>query len=283
MLEPLREATARVIAKSRALEWPNPRWCRGQDGEPIDGHPNADDIWGCSDLMHPALAEPIILEYMATPHVLDVVGDILLIPQAERAGALELQATNLLCEPRDAPHSLPWHRDAFVGRDDCDPPAAEEKSKLEGRNFGRDGGTQWNCALWDDSCLYIVPRSHRRIRTAAEAAVSKLLWDDQRRGCVHLDGELAVPLKAGQAVYFQSFLLHRGIYPTGAPRSSIHACMGTAARRTTIDENDFMASPEFEATLPEGLRPAWEARYGENPTGDYVPQFEAWRAVPARL
>ena len=65
--------------------------------------------------------------------------------------------------------------------------------------------------------------------------------------------------------------------------SLLQACMGTAAHRKTIDENDFMASPEFEATLPERLRPAWEARYGENQTGDYVPQFEAWRAVPARL
>ena len=62
MLEPLREATARVIAKSRALEWPNPRWCRRQDGGPIEGRPNSDDIWGASDLLHPALAEPIFLQ-----------------------------------------------------------------------------------------------------------------------------------------------------------------------------------------------------------------------------
>ena len=79
------------------------------------------------------------MQYMATPHVLDVVGDILLVPQSKRSSALELQLVNLLCEPRDADHSLPWHRDAFVGRNDCDPPAAEERRKLEGRNFGADG------------------------------------------------------------------------------------------------------------------------------------------------
>ena len=224
-----------------------------------------------------------MLEYMATPHVLDSVGDILLIPRAERAAALELQLANLLCEPRDATHSLPWHRDAFVGQHDCDPPPAEEKTKLEGRNFGSDRSTQWNCALWDDSCLYVVPRSHRRIRTAAEVEVSKLLYDQQRRGCVHIEGEMAVPLKAGQVVYFQSFLLHRGIYPVGVPRCSIHACMGTAAHRTKVDENDFMASPAFEAKLPERLRPYWRNRYSENPSGEYVPKFDALRAVPARL
>jgi len=40
-----------------------------------------------------------------------------------------------------------------------------------------------------------------------------------------MEGEIAVHLKAGQAVYFQSYLIHRGIYPKGIPRASIHACM----------------------------------------------------------
>jgi hypothetical protein len=264
MLELLRDATARVIAKSRALEWPNPRWCRGQDGEPIEGRPNPDDIWGASYLLHPTLAEPVFLQYMASPHVLDVVGDILLLPQSERAETLELQLVNLLCEPRDADHSLPWHRDAFVGREDCDPPAVEERRKLESRNFGADSSTQWNCALFEDRCLYVVPRSHRRLRTSTEAEVSCLLYDKQRRGCVHIEGEIAVHLKPGQAVYFQSFLLHRGIYPTGSRRSSIHACMGHAGRRRSIDANDYMASAEFEHALPEALRPFWENRYSPN-------------------
>ena len=261
MLQPLRDATARVIAKSRALEWPNPRWCRGQDGEPIEGRPNPDDIWGASDLLHPALAEPLFLQYMATPHVLDVVGDILLLPRSERTATLELQLVNLLCEPQDADHSLPWHRDAFVGREDCDPPAAEERRKLESRNFGADSSTQWNCALFEDRCLYVVPRSHRRLRTSTEADVSRLLYDKHRRGCVHIEGEIAVHLKPGQAVYFQSFLLHRGIYFTGSRRSSIHACMGRAGRRHVVDASDYMASAEFEDALPEALRPFWKNRY----------------------
>ena len=261
MLEPLRDAAARVISKSRALEWPNPRWCRGQDGEPIPGRPNSNDIWGASDLLHPALSEPIFLQYMATPHVLEVIGDILLLPRSERSSRLELQLVNLLCEPRDADHSLPWHRDAFVGRDDCDPSSAEEVQKLESRNFGSDSSTQWNCALWEDSCLYVVPGSHRRLRTAAEADVTRLLYDKKRRGCIHIDGEMSVHLKPRQAVYFQSFLLHRGIYPAGNRRGSIHACMGMAAHRQSVDPNDFMASVEFEKTLPHALRPLWENRY----------------------
>jgi len=65
--------------------------------------------------------------------------------------------------------------------------------------------------------------------------------------------------------------------------SLLQACMGTAAHRKKIDENDFLASPEFEATLPERLRPFYENRYADNPTGGYIPKFDAWRAVPARL
>ena len=50
-------------------------------------------------------------------------------------------------------------------------------------------------------------------RTAAEAAVSKLLWDDQRRGCVHLDGELAVPPPLNRTPQTQT----AGTTPGGTP------------------------------------------------------------------
>ena len=49
---PLRAATARVTARTRAGEWPHKR--RASD----------DDIWGVSHLLHPELAEPIFAEYM---------------------------------------------------------------------------------------------------------------------------------------------------------------------------------------------------------------------------
>ena len=37
--------------------------------------------------------------------------------------------------------------------------------------------------------------------------------------------------------------------------------MGKAAHRRSIEANDYMASVEFEHTLPDALRPLWENRY----------------------
>ena len=276
MLTPLRLAADRAITRSRRGEWPNSRMCRGQTGEPIPGR-NPDDIWGVSNLLHPDLQEPAFAEYMASPHVLDVVADILLIPQSERTAALELQLVNMLCEPRDQDHDLAWHRDSFVGGDAtqsgyCDPPLPEEKMQLEGRNFGRDFGTQWNAALYDDACLYVVPRSHRRLRTSREKEVCQLLYDEpERRGCVHMAGEKCVRLKQGEAVYFNSYLIHRGIYTTAAPRASIHACMGRAVRRDSLgdSDSDFMASKEFVQALPARLQPLAMNRYADHLTAGW--------------
>ena len=158
-------------------------------------------------------------------------------------------------------------------------PADEEKSKLEGRNFGRDGSTQWNCALWDDSCLYIVPRSHRRIRTAAEVEVSKLLWDAQRRGCVHIEGEMAVPLKAGQASLHSDMLLHS----SDANSSSRRRC-GVALTYHTPDvrfnvvgdhsPEDFYGfvcrGHDSSGYWPEDVAP---------PEGDFVPRRDAEKGL----
>src|SRR4051812_46776359 len=83
IFDPLRKATDRVISKSRAGQIPS-RKC-----------PNG-DIWGVSGLLDPAIHEPVFGEYMATPHVLEVSGDVL----GDRN--LRLSLTNLLCNPLKA-------------------------------------------------------------------------------------------------------------------------------------------------------------------------------------
>eukprot|EP01050_Picozoa_sp_SAG11_P020001 SAG11_NODE_3284_length_2552_cov_12.177742_1_plen_221_part_00 len=84
-----------------------------------------------------------------------------------------------------------------------------------------------------------------------------------------------------QAVYFQSFLLHRGIYLAGAGRVTLHACAGFAGRRQpplppcaagtggSATAPDFMADPGYGAALPAGLRRLWENRYSAE-------QHERW-------
>ncbi len=60
LFESLRQATARVTARTRQGDWPHNR-------DAGDG-----DIWGVSHLLHPDLGESIFARYMAAPEVLEV-------------------------------------------------------------------------------------------------------------------------------------------------------------------------------------------------------------------
>jgi hypothetical protein len=274
LLDSLRCATSRIIARSRQAEWPNARMCTAQGGEAIPGGPDPTDIWGASNLLQFGFehGEPAFAQYIDT--VIDAVGDILCIHAVERATSLQLGLVNLLCEPRTAAHELPWHRDSFVGHEPaepelhCNPSAEFEAQKLLSRCFGGDSSTQWNAALYPDSCLRIVPGSHRRLRTAHEVGITRSLFDPPplRRGCCELPGEVSVELQVGQAVYFQSYLLHRGVYSTTSRRASIHASMSLAQppaeRKAELSPDDHMATPGFVEYLPtERLRQLARNRY----------------------
>jgi hypothetical protein len=84
-------------------------------------------------------------------------------------------------------------------------------------------------------------------------------------------GEKCVRLKQGEAVYFNSYLIHRGIYTRAAPRASIHACMGRAARRDSLgdSDSDYMASKEFVQALPARLQPLAMNRYADHLTAGW--------------
>jgi hypothetical protein len=74
-----------------------------------------------------------------------------------------------------------------------------------------------------------------------------------------MPGQMAVELKAGQGVYYNSQLIHRGIYPHGRRRETIHACMhvadAAAHRRYYYDSLKWMDTPGFRARLPPRLQP----------------------------
>ncbi|KAF7892992.1 uncharacterized protein EAF02_000530 [Botrytis sinoallii] len=61
---------------------------------------------------------------------------------------------------------------------------------------------QWNMALYDDSSLIVVPKSHKRARTAAERDMSEYETGVQ--------GEIRVEMKAGDVVFYDNNILHRG-------------------------------------------------------------------------
>ena len=81
-----------------------------------------------------------------------------------------------------------------------DPTPEDEMALLEEFQFS----VQWNGALYDESCLQIVAGSHRRPRTAEEREV--MLNDPMG----DMPDQMPVHLAAGQAVYYNPQLFHRG-------------------------------------------------------------------------
>ena len=97
-------------------------------------------------------------------------------------------------------------------------------------------GTQWNTALYDDSCLIVVPGSHKRPRTKEER--DAVLSGDHRGfipgyGNVTLNNnpngsrQINVKLEAGQTVFYNNNIVHRAEYGTSPQRATLHGSMGT--------------------------------------------------------
>jgi hypothetical protein len=116
----------------------------------------------------------------------------------------------------DQDFELRWHRDDIPNTASVE----EEESRLcrdvdELRNYAH---AQWNIALYDDECLVIIPGSHRRARTETERAAAP--YEPT------LPNMKAVKLKAGEAVFYDHNILHRGVYPGGTQRTTLHGTVG---------------------------------------------------------
>jgi hypothetical protein len=99
----------------------------------------------------------------------------------------------------------------------------EEVRELENPCFA----TQWNAALYDDECLLIVPRSHRRPRTEEERKVN---LEGDARGVMpqypnayrQANGyrEKRVLVPAGSVLFYDHNILHRATYSTSPERGT---------------------------------------------------------------
>lgn len=153
---------------------------------------------------------------------------------------------NLLINPLHSDYELTWHRDAI-------PPEtsdAVEAEKLKIPHYG----TQWNTALYDESCLFVVPGSHNRIRTAEERRITEHDALSQA-----MPDAIRVELKAGQTVFYNNNILHRAMYSKDSKRATLHACIGTTVGGHHRAENIFqhglewMREERFRKTLPESM------------------------------
>jgi len=160
-----------------------------------------------------------------------------------------LELFNLLINPIHSNFSLMWHRDDIRST-----VSDEEEYRL--LNLRSRFGIQWNTALYSDDCLYVVPGTHKRIRTPEQR---QLQIDDPFSK--DMPGAICVHLDAGQTLFYDNAILHCGVYDKDVKRATLHASIGITcggehrARGLFEQELDWMREDRFRNTLPKNLHP----------------------------
>lgn len=238
-LATLRSACHQVTALARANKWPHIRTLPKQfppwPSDPSNG------IWGVQHLMHPDLpGHNLFSESYFSNTVIDIVKELL---ECEE-GDLVMELYNLLVRP-DRDFELRWHRDDIAETASAD----EEMERLKEPAWH----AQWNVALYDDSSLVVVPGSHQRARTDAERNADPFEK--------HLPGQKVLEMKAGDIVYYNNNILHRGVYDCGVERMTLHGSMGHVAGSRLRARNvlqhgvgEWVERCDFSEMELEGLR-----------------------------
>jgi ectoine hydroxylase-related dioxygenase (phytanoyl-CoA dioxygenase family) len=138
------------------------------------------------------------------------------------------------------PYHINWHRDS----------ARDGEVPLETLMVRLKSGVQINGALYDDETLYIVPGSHRREITDAERHIL------QHSPKADIPDQMAVPLKAGDIVFYNSSILHKGHNRTGEKRQTLHYAL-VAVREDEPPNPDSPTSQEWlnQPAFFTGLNP----------------------------
>ncbi|TRM66721.1 hypothetical protein BD626DRAFT_163305 [Schizophyllum amplum] len=232
----LEAATARTVARTRAGQWPHRRVV-GKQFPPFDT--DNPDSWGVQHVMHPDLGEPAFAKWYTS--LRNIVTELLACDE----DALQMELFNILINPTAHDFALRWHRDAVDGTASPE----EEMRVLKAAQYG----IQWNTALYRDSCLYVVPGSHRVLRTPEQRAHSTDIAPPENP--MDMPGAIRVTLNPGETVFYNSNILHCAVYDSKQPRATLHACMGStaggAARAGNILQHGllWMKEERFRQTL----------------------------------
>ncbi|PIL32570.1 hypothetical protein GSI_05273 [Ganoderma sinense ZZ0214-1] len=110
-------------------------------------------------------------------------------------------------------------------------------------------------ALRKDTCLYIVPGSHKSPRTPGQRALSSTL--DAPENPLDMPGAIRVTLQPGETVFYNNNILHCATYDEHEERITLHACMGevrggpSRARNILQHGLGWMKEDRFKETLDE--------------------------------
>ncbi len=169
----------------------------------------------------------------------------------------------ILLEPAELPWCTQWHRD---WRDNV---AGLDLKTWDARFSDIDLFNQVNCALYEDTCTWVVPGSHLRRDLPGEAArfperpiagpvLEGRTYEERERLCLDycrsMPGAARLFLEAGDFTLYRNTLWHLGNYVPYQQRATLH---------------DAVDTPEFAAWREEALAAAQkrrEAGFGmENP------------------
>lgn len=199
--------------------------------------PEEGGIWGVQHLLHPDMPgrDAFAGVYFSEP-ILSTVEDILSshahFSKDGEQEHLVMELFNLLVAPETVDFELRWHRDDIPNTATPE----EEQARLdECRAGGGQSHAQYNLALCADSSLIVVPGSHRRVRTDIERAADPYE--------AYLPGQIEVELQPGDAVFYDSNILHRGVYkskPAGGEetRLTLHGSVGLKQQQQSGSQGD---------------------------------------------
>lgn len=177
------------------------------------------------------------------PKVLEVV-ETLLGPD------LIVNNASILAANAGTSYSLGWHRDIIQ----------IPEQEIEDRLFSPDrfhNSVQINLPLVDENSLWVVPGSHNRPNTEEENRAFAGSKHYAPLG-VEMPGGIPVKLNAGQAVFYNNNLIHRGYSEKmGIPRRTIHMGYHSAAFPPTWHFyllNHTLLTPEYLERLSPKMR-----------------------------
>ena len=207
----------------------------------VDGE--RDDIWGVNNIFHPSIREAVLVESLGHPQILDVIESLI-------GTRLRYHLCTLLVSPEHKSYHINWHRDSAP---DGEVPRERLLSRLR-------SSVQLNGALYDDETLFIVPGSHRREITEAERHII------QNSPKADMPDQMPVQLKAGDIVFYNSSLLHKGYNRSGTIRQTLHYAL-------------VVSPPEGEPRNPDGpTSQEWlnDSAFLESLNPRIKPLFDNW-------
>lgn len=199
-VENYRKAATKATTHTRTGNWPHFRTVPKQFPPwPTTAPPASEGgIWGVQHLLHPEMpGRDSFAACYFSEKILSVAEELM----GTTDDALVMELFNLLVAPETKDFELRWHRDDISEHATAEEEVVQLAARAPG---GRQSHCQYNLALCPDSSLIVVPGTHGRARTQTERDADP--FEE------YLPGQLVVQLGVGDAVFYNSNILHRGVY-----------------------------------------------------------------------